>query len=80
MDPVEEWANEPRHFHTVREEYYIVLKGQLDFEIDSSIVSVCAGEILGVKPPTVHRVIGGEGPVDILFVRVPGGRGDKSVI
>ncbi len=75
VDPVEEWANEQRHFHTVREEYYIVLKGRVAFEIDSSVVSVCAGEILGVKPPTVHRVIGGEGPVDILFVRVPGGRG-----
>lgn len=80
VDPVQEWANEQRHFHTLREEYYIVLKGRLDFEIDSSIVSACAGEILGVKPPTAHRVIGGEGPVDVLFVRVPGGRGDKIVL
>jgi mannose-6-phosphate isomerase-like protein (cupin superfamily) len=76
-DPEIEWHNEELHYHSQREEYYFVLGGRLNFEIDDSLVSLSAGQILGVRPGTVHRVIGGEGLVDVLFVRVPGGRGDK---
>jgi hypothetical protein len=36
--------------------------------------------MIGVKPYTVHQVIGGEGPVDVLFFRAPGGRGDKVIM
>jgi mannose-6-phosphate isomerase-like protein (cupin superfamily) len=79
VDPKSEWKNEQLHFHTLREEYYIVLRGRLDFAIESSTVSVNAGQILGVKPTTTHKVIGGKEPVDILFIRVPGGRGDKII-
>ncbi|RPJ48059.1 MAG: cupin domain-containing protein, partial [Chloroflexi bacterium] len=80
VDPVEEWKNEQLHYHRVREEYYFVLRGRLDFQIGEATVSVSGGEILGVKPETVHGVIGGQGQVDVLFVRVPGGRGDKVVV
>jgi hypothetical protein len=40
----------------------------------------CSGQVMGVKPHTNHKVLGGKGPVDILFVRVPGGRGDKVLV
>lgn len=79
-DPFSEWKNELLHFHNVREEYYFVLRGRLDFEISESILSVSDGQILGVRPKVGHRVIGGCGPADVLFLRVPGGRGDKTLI
>ena len=80
VDPAHEWKNEQLHYHTLREEYYIVLRGRLDFRIGSDVVRVVSGQVIGVKAHTVHKIIGGEGPVDILFVRVPGGRGDKVLV
>ena len=80
VDPVQEWRNEQLHYHTLREEYYIVLRGRLDFQIGSDMVNVSDGQVIGVKHHTVHKVLGGKGPVDILFVRVPGGRGDKILV
>lgn len=79
-DPVAEWKHDVRHWHKTREEYFIVLQGRLDIEVDGSRRSVQAGQILGLRPPAVHKVIGGRGPVSVLFVRVPGGRGDKVVV
>lgn len=80
VEPADEWHHEKLHFHSQREEYYFVLKGSLDFILDNSAISVKAGQILGVRPQCVHKIIGGKGPVDVLFVRVPGGRGDKIVV
>jgi mannose-6-phosphate isomerase-like protein (cupin superfamily) len=80
VDPVEEWRGEKSHFHSLREEYYIVLSGRLDFEIDGNPLSLTAGQVLGTRQGVIHKVTGGKGPVDILFVRVPGGRGDKTPV
>lgn len=80
VEPADEWRHERLHFHSQREEYYFVLKGRLDFALDDSVISVKAGQILGVRPSAVHQIIGGKGPVDVLFVRVPGGRGDKTMV
>lgn len=80
VDPTYEWHNERLHYHTMREEYYILLRGQLDFQIGSEVVSLIGSQVLGVKPFTPHKVLGGQGPVDMLFVRVPGGRGDKILV
>lgn len=80
VDPTVEWRQEKLHFHNQREEYYFVLKGSLNFALDDSLISVHAGQILGVRAGAVHKVIGGKGPVDVLFMRVPGGRGDKKVV
>ncbi len=80
VEPAQEWRQERLHVHRLREEYYFVLQGSLTFELDGSVISVNAGQILGVRPGAVHKVVGGTGPVDVLFVRVPGGRGDKTVL
>ncbi|GEM_PF-5441024 len=80
VDPQIEWQYEKLHFHNQREEYYFLLNGELDFEMDDSIVALSAGQVLGVRPGAIHKVIGGKGSVDVLFVRVPGGRGDKVIV
>ncbi len=80
VEPAREWRHERLHVHRLREEYYFVLQGSLSFELDGSAMTVNAGQVLGVRPGTAHKVVGGTGPVDILFVRVPGGRGDKTVL
>ena len=79
VDPNLEWHGEIAHYHQKREEYYIVLKGTLEFEIDGNRLNVGQWQALGVKQGALHRVLGGVGPVNILFVRVPGGRGDKAL-
>ncbi len=80
VDPVAAWRNDQWHYHTLREEYFIVLRGRLDFQIGSQQVIVRAGQVIAIRPETTHKVIGGAGPADVLFVRVPGGRGDKVVV
>ena len=79
-DPAEEWKNEVMHFHTNREEFYMVMKGSLDFALDDSVITVSSNQVLAVRPNSVHNIVGGKGPVDVLFVRVPGGQGDKTVV
>lgn len=74
------WRGQEFHYHTRAEEYYVVLRGRLDLEVDGQVVSVQPGYLLGVKPGAVHGVIGGQEPIDTLFIRVPGGRGDKTVV
>jgi len=74
------WHGQEFHYHTHAEEYYIVLRGRLDLEVDSQVVSVQPGYLLGVKPGAVHGVIGGQEPIDTFFFRAPGGRGDKTVV
>ncbi len=78
-DPMQEWSSEPSHSHSFREEYYFLLRGQMDFEIDGQQLRLRANQILGVHPPQYHHITGGQGPVDVLIVRVPGGRDDKRV-
>jgi len=80
VKPKIEWQKEKLHYHSQREEYYFVLGGRLDFEIENSLITLSAGQILGVRSGAVHRVVGGKGLVDVLFVRVPGGRSDKIII
>lgn len=74
------WRGQEHHYHTRGEEYYVVLRGRLDLEVDGQVVSVQPGFLLGVKPGAVHGVVGGREPIDSLFFRVPGGRGDKTVV
>ena len=62
------------------EEYYVVLRGRLDLELDGEVVSVLPGRLLGVGPGVVHGMVGGQEPLDTFFFRVPGGRGDKNLV
>jgi len=80
VDPQVEWQHEKLHFHNQREEFYFILNGELNFEVDGSLVSLSTGQILGVRPGVVHKVAGGRNSVDVLFVRVPGGRSDKVIV
>lgn len=74
------WRGQEFHYHTRAEEFYIVLRGRLDLEVDGQVIAVQPGHLLDVKPGAVHGVVGGQEPIDTLFFRVPGGRGDKTVV
>ena len=74
------WKHEQLHFHSLRAEYYMILDGSLNFAVETAAIAVNAGQMLIVPPGAPHRVLGGIGPVDIVFIRVPGGRGDKQVV
>lgn len=74
------WRGQEHHYHNRAEEYYVVVRGRLDLELDGEVVSVLPGHLLGVGPGAVHGVVGGQEPLDTFFFRVPGGRGDKTVV
>jgi len=74
------WRGQHSHYHTHAEEYYVVLQGRLDLEVDGQVILVEPRYLLGVKPGCVHAVVGGQEPIDTFFLRVPGGRGDKTVV
>jgi mannose-6-phosphate isomerase-like protein (cupin superfamily) len=74
------WQGQERHFHSRAEEYYVVLQGRLDLEVDGTLIAVEPGSLLGVRPGARRVVVGGQEPVDTFFLRVPGGRGDKTIV
>jgi mannose-6-phosphate isomerase-like protein (cupin superfamily) len=73
------WFGQERHFHTKPEEYYVVLRGSLELEVQGSVIPVVPGSLVGVRAGAPHVVVGGQEPVDTFLVRVPGGRGDKTL-
>lgn len=72
-DPAVLAAARTHQARSVQEEYYFVLRGRLDFKVDGAAYSLFPKQVLGIRPPAVHRVAGGSGPVDVLYLRVPGG-------
>lgn len=77
VEPGQEWPNDKAHLHTYREEYYFLLRGRMEFEVDGEPLTLFQNQVLGIRPPRSHRIAGGQGPADLFILRVPGGRDDK---
>lgn len=75
----EPWVDKDTHLHKHSEEWYIVLGGRLEIEIEGQIVKVGPRAILGVRKGVPHRVIGGRGPIEEFTVRVPSIEDKQSV-
>jgi mannose-6-phosphate isomerase-like protein (cupin superfamily) len=61
-----------RHFHKPPiEEYYLVLEGSLEIEVESEIFSVEPMQILKVPPMKRHKITGYSLPLRFFTIRTP---------
>ena len=62
-------ASEVRHFHPYRE-YYVVLDGSAELEVEATTLLLHAGMIVMVEPGERHRVISvGDGGVRWIVIK-----------
>ncbi|MCE7987370.1 MAG: cupin domain-containing protein [Caldilinea sp. CFX5] len=47
---------EARHYHPYRE-YYVVLEGSAELEVEGTLVPLCAGMVVMVEPGERHQVL-----------------------
>jgi quercetin dioxygenase-like cupin family protein len=48
---------EAKHFHNQAQQFFYILKGVAQFEIESAVVNVVAGEGIHIKPGQPHRIL-----------------------
>ena len=79
-NPAEGLRNEKKHFHkSPIEEYYLVLMGQLEVEVDDKIVALGAKELLAVPPNVFHKVCNFSIDVEFLVMRAPASTNETKV-
>lgn len=49
-------SNEIRHYHPYRE-YYVVLEGTAELEVEGVVLALCAGMVVMVEPGERHMVV-----------------------
>src|SRR5574341_1308856 len=76
---VSPWGDPNIHQHTHSEEYYFLLKGQLEFLIEDFQLTLQPNEILMVKPTVPHAIIGGTGKIEHFGIRAPA-PDDKQIV
>jgi mannose-6-phosphate isomerase-like protein (cupin superfamily) len=65
------WADADVHVHERSEEYYLLLRGELQFLVADSSVTLRAPEMLVVQPHVSHAIVGGRGPIEHFGFRAP---------
>lgn len=74
-------AAEIRHRHARARQFFYVLAGRLDIEVDGIVHSLEAGIGLEVAPGVVHQVFNrGGADVDFLVVSQPSSHGDREPV
>jgi mannose-6-phosphate isomerase-like protein (cupin superfamily) len=68
---VHPWCDPCLHLHRESEEFYLLLHGELDLDIDGVFVSLQPNELLMVLPEVPHAVIGGHGRIEYFGFRAP---------
>src|SRR5947208_939409 len=60
-------TKEIKHFHQTAQQFFYILKGKAQFEIDNSIIEISEGEGLHIEAGKKHR-ISNEGKGDLEFL------------
>jgi mannose-6-phosphate isomerase-like protein (cupin superfamily) len=68
---VSQWSDPCLHLHRESEEYYLLLRGELQFCVAGVLVTLQPDELLMVLPQVPHAVIGGQGPIEHFGFRTP---------
>jgi len=68
---VDPWQDTGLHFHSVAEEYYLLLQGELDFIISNHLLKLRPRQVLLIWPGIPHAVAGGQGPIEHFVLRAP---------
>jgi mannose-6-phosphate isomerase-like protein (cupin superfamily) len=76
---VSPWSDPNIHQHNLSEEYYFLLKGQLNLVVNNFRITLHPNEILMVRPEVPHAVFGGIGKIEYFGIRTPA-LDDKQVV
>ncbi|HBU78826.1 MAG TPA: cupin domain-containing protein [Muricauda sp.] len=71
-------TSEVKHYHSMAQQFFYILKGEAVFELKNGIVRVLEREGIHIAPKSVHQ-IRNEGKVDLEFLVIsePTSRGDR---
>ena len=58
-----------KHYHGKMTEYYVILDGSGEMELDDDRVTVAPGDLIEIPPGTRHRALG---QLRVLVVAMPG--------
>ncbi len=71
-------TSESMHLHQHSKQFFFILKGSADFEIDGDTISLQQQNGLEVAPRIPHRIINNSGKdVEFLVISAPKSRGDR---
>ncbi|HYH15403.1 MAG TPA: cupin domain-containing protein [Flavisolibacter sp.] len=69
---------EALHFHAQAQQFFYILKGAAQFELDQAIIEVMAGEGLHIKAGQQHRIINNkEEDLEFLLCSQPSTKNDR---
>ncbi len=76
---VKPWSDSSIHLHTGSEEYYLLLKGKLEFILRDFQLTLYPNEILMLRPSVPHAITGGYGTIEHFGIRAPA-LDDKQIV
>ena len=60
-------TTEVKHYHQKAQQFFFILKGEAEFEIDNKIVKVSSGEGLQIEAGRSHKIMNNT-EVDLEFI------------
>ena len=73
-------TSEVRHYHRRAQQFFFILAGSAEMELDGDKLVLTAGEGLHIAPEMVHRISNAAGePLRFLVISQPPSHGDRLV-
>ena len=60
--------NAKRHFHKKTKEYYFIVRGEGEIELNDDVIKVKEGDLVVIEPGTMHRA---RGKMEVLVIGFP---------
>jgi len=57
-----------RHFHKKTKEYYFIVRGEGEIELNDDVIKVNEGDLVVIEPGTLHRA---RGKMEVLVIGLP---------
>ena len=73
-------TSEVRHYHRKAQQFFFILAGSAEMELDGDKLGLVAGEGIHIAPEMVHRISNAAGePLRFLVISQPPSHGDRVV-
>ena len=60
--------NAEKHFHKKTKEYYFIVRGEGEIELNDDVIKVNEGDLVVIEPGTLHRA---RGSMEVLVIGLP---------
>ena len=57
-----------KHFHKKTKEYYFIVRGEGEIELNDDVIKVKEGDLVVIEPETLH---GARGKMEVLVIGLP---------